>query len=591
MTETKINPDALWERYEEERNKRLRSDGNAQYISPTGQFAHYLDDPYQDDSPLRKPVSEDVEVLLIGAGFGSIQAAVHLQEAGIEDFRILDRAGDFGGVWYWNRYPGIACDIDSYIYLPMLEKTGYMPKEKYARGPEVFAYARDMAKRFDLYRRALFRTEVKELRWDEAAARWVVTTIQDDVIRARFVNLATGPLQRLKLPGIPGIETFKGHSFHTARWDYNYTGGDSSGGLEKLKDKRVGIIGTGATAVQCIPHLAQYAKHLYVFQRTPAPVPERNRKVTDPEWFKSLEPGWQKRRMANFNILLAGGHQDEDLVADGWTEIKSVGIEIDQMAGDAEAKRRQLADFQMMEKIRSRIDNIVKDKKTAEALKPWYNAGCKRPCFHDEYLETFNLPNVTLVDTDGKGVEQITENACIVGDQEYELDCLIYATGFDFNANNMAGRNGFEIYGRDGRSLTEKWSDGIATLHGFTSRGFPNCVIQTNAQGGVASNITHSLGEGGEHFAYIVKYCLDHQIRTFEPSEEGERDWVKHIHSRAYRTKYDIDCTPGYYNNDGKPTEGAGVNAFYPGSPQKFIDMMRSWREEGHLAGMELSSD
>jgi cyclohexanone monooxygenase len=589
MDIAKLDTAALKARYQAERAKRLRPDGASQYLTPTGRFAHYLEDPYVDPEPARAPVVEDVEALLVGAGFGGMQAAVHLLKAGIEDFRILDRAGDFGGVWYWNRYPGVACDIESYIYMPMLEEMGYMPSEKYAKGPEIFRYARDFAARFDLYRRALLRTEVSELRWDEAAQRWVVQTAQGDVIRARFVNLTTGPLQRPKLPNIAGVEGFRGHAFHTSRWDYAYTGGDSSGGLEKLKDKRVGIIGTGATAVQAIPHLGRWAKQLYVFQRTPAPVPVRNNRPTDPAWAGSLQPGWQRPRMDNFNILVCGGQQDEDLVADGWTEIlHDVGIETDAM-GD-EKERRQMADFLFMEKIRGRIDEIVEDKATAEALKPWYNAGCKRPCFHDEYLPTFNRPNVTLVDTDGRGVERVTGTGVVAAGREYEIDCLIYATGFDFNAANMASRNGFEIFGRGGVSLTDKWkAGGVATLHGFTSRGFPNLVMQTGAQGGVTPNITHGLGAGAQHFAYLVRHARDHQVRTFEPSQEAEQGWVDRVHSMTYRTKHDIECTPGYYNNDGKPTEGAGISAFYPGSPHRFMTSMERWRVEGDLAGMELT--
>jgi cyclohexanone monooxygenase len=276
------------------------------------------------------------------------------------------------------------------------------------------------------------------------------------------------------------------------------------------------------------------------------------------------------------------------LVADGWTEIKRVGIELDAMKDDA--ARRQMADFIFMENIRDRIASTVRDRGTAEALKPWYNAGCKRPCFHDDYLQTFNLPNVSLVDTRGRGVERITETAVVVDGREYEIDCLIYATGFDFNAKNMAARNGFEIYGRGGRSLTDKWrEDGIATLHGFMSHGFPNLILQTNAQGAVSSNITHGLGEGGRHLAYLVKHCRDHQLRTLEPSEAAERQWVEHVHSRHYRTKHDRDCTPGYYNNDGQPTEGAGINAFYPGSPQRFFAMMETWRADQALSGMDVS--
>jgi cyclohexanone monooxygenase len=588
MDTSRIDADALRARYKAEREKRLRADGGARYIAPTGQFAHYLDDPFAEAEPERAPVLRDVDVALIGAGFGGMLAAVNLRKAGVEDFLLLDRAGDFGGVWYWNRYPGVACDIESYIYMPMLEEMDYIPTEKYARGGEIFRYAQNMGRKFDLYRRALFRTEIEALRWDEAAARWIVSTNHGDVIRARFVNLATGPLQRPRLPAIPGIETFQGRAFHTSRWDYAYTGGDASGGLEKLRDKRVGVIGTGATAVQCIPHLGRYAERLYVFQRTPAPVPERNNRPTDPEWVKTLRPGWQQRRMDNFNILVCGGTQDEDLVADGWTEIlHEIGIETDQMGGEAE--RQQMADFLFMEKIRARVDDIVRDKATAEALKPYYNAGCKRPCFHDDYLPTFNRPNVTLVDTQGRGVERITERAAVVGGQDYEIDCLIYATGFDFNNTDLAGRNGFEIYGRGGRSLTDKWRDGISTLHGFTSRDFPNCVIQANAQGGLTPNITHALAAGARHFAYLVKYSQDHGIRTFEPSQEAERAWVDRVHAMTYRTKFDLECTPGYYNNDGAPTEGAGVTAFYPGNPHRFMQMLEAWRAQGGLPGMDVS--
>jgi cyclohexanone monooxygenase len=583
-----FDPEALRAKYQAERDKRLRPDGSAQYLAPTGRFAHYLDDPYVSDEAARAPVDVDTEVALVGAGFGGMQAAAHLVKAGVEDFLILDRAADFGGVWYWNRYPGIACDIDSYIYLPLLEDLGYMPSEKYAKGPEVFRYARDFATHFDLYRRSLLRTEIEELRWDDDTARWIISTDHGDRIRARFVNLATGPLQRPRLPGIPGIESFQGHSFHTSRWDYAYTGGDSTGGLEGLCDKRVGIIGTGATGVQAVPHLGRYAKQLYVFQRTPAPVPVRNHQPTDPEWARTLQPGWQRERMDNFNVLVCGGTQDVDLVADGWTDIlHTIGIETDAMGDEAEL--RQLADFEFMENLRGRIDSVVQDKATAENLKPYYNAGCKRPCFHDDYLETFNRENVTLVATGGRGVDRVTETSVVVGEEHYEIDCLIYATGFDFNHTDLATRNGFEIYGRGGRSLTEKWRDGgISTLHGFSSRGFPNLVIQANAQGGVTPNITHGLGEGGKHFAYLVAYCEERDVRSFEPSEDAERAWVDRVHSIVYRSKYDLDCTPGYYNNDGKPTEGAGINAFYPG-PHKFIPMMERWRDQDDLAGMDLT--
>jgi cyclohexanone monooxygenase len=590
MPPNDVDVSGLSARYEVERRKRTRADADSQYLTPSGQLAGYAEDPWVAPDPARDPIIRDVDVALVGAGFGSIQAAAELVKSGVDDFLVLDRAGDFGGVWYWNRYPGIACDIDSYIYLPLLEETGYMPSEKYARGPEVFAYARRLATHFDLYRRALFQVEIVDVRWQQDRCRWLISTDHGDRISARFVNLATGPLQRPRLPALPGLASFAGRAFHSSRWDYAYTGGDSSGGLSGLTDKRVGIIGTGATGVQIVPHVGAHAQQLFVFQRTPAPVPVRNHQATDADWFANLAPGWQQERMDNFNILVTGGSQDVDMVADGWTAIlHDIGMEIDS-APIEDAERRQVADFRFMDQLRSRIDELVDDPATAASLKPYYNAGCKRPCFHDEYLQTFNRANVTLVDTDGRGVTRITPGGVIVGDREYELDCLIFATGFEFNHLDLANRNGFEITGRDGLTLTAKWrAGGISTFHGFTIRDFPNLVIQANAQGGVTPNLTHGLGEGGKHFAYLVGHALKGDIATFEPSAEAEQAWVDRVHSMSYRTKFDLECTPGYYNNDGRPTEGAGIKAFYPGSPHRFMQMMQRWRGTGDLAGLELT--
>ena len=264
-----FDPGALREKYAGERAKRLRADANSQYQEITGQFEHYNQDPYVEPGFTRPALQEDIDVLIVGGGFGGMLAAVRLQEAGITNFRIIEKAGDFGGTWYWNRYPGAQCDIEGYLYLPLLEEMNYIPKERYSFAPEIFAHAQRIGQRYELYERACFQTKVKEARWDEDAGRWAVSSDRDDVFKARFVIMSSGPLNKPKLPGIPGIENFKGHTFHTSRWDYDYTGGDTTGGLHKLQDKRVGIIGTGATAIQCIPHLGAHAQQLYVFQRTP----------------------------------------------------------------------------------------------------------------------------------------------------------------------------------------------------------------------------------------------------------------------------------------------------------------------------------
>ena len=588
-----IDPAAVKARYDAERDKRLSSESVGRYIRPSGENSHFLDDPFAGPAPKRDAVIRDVDVALIGGGFGNLLTAVELTKRGVDDFLVLDRAGDFGGVWYWNRYPGVACDVDSYIYLPLLEEMEYMPTQKYASGCEIFQYAKSIGRRFDLYRRALFSVEISEVRWDEVSARWHVRSEQGDLIRARFVNLATGPFQRPRLPGIPGIERFKGHSFHTSRWDFSYTGGNQFGGLEGLRDKRVGIIGTGATSVQAIPFLGEYSKRLYVFQRTPAPVPVRNHRKTDEAWFRSQKPGWQQERIDNFNTLVNGGAQEIDLVGDGWTEIlHDIGIKTDQMGDTMDAQRQELADLQFMEKIRARVDSVVKDKKTAEALKPWYSAGCKRPCFHDSYLETFNLPNVTLVDTDGQGVERVTETAIIVGGQVYEIDLLIYATGFEFNTDKLAARNGFEVYGRAGRSLTEKYSHGISTLYGLVSNGFPNLTTLAGPQGVLTPNITHALSSGAKTVAYLIDHTLTAKAQTFEANRKAETDWIEHIGKIAYRSGFDQSCTPGYYNNDGVKveggaTKGAGITQFYPGNSQRFMARLADWVAKDDIPGID----
>ena len=589
-----FDPNALRDKYRAERDRRVRADGSEQYVEIAGQFAHYLEDPYVERLD-RAALSEDVEVVVVGGGFGGQLAAARLRESGVDDIRIIEKGGDFGGTWYWNRYPGAACDIESYIYLPLLEEVGYVPVEKYSRAPEILRHSRAIAEKFDLYRGALFQTEVTEMRWDEDTARWTVTTNRGDSLKARFVVMANGPLHRPKLPGIPGVEGFKGHSFHTSRWDYAYTGGDSNGGLTGLKDKRVAIIGTGATAVQCVPHLGEAAKELFVFQRTPSSIDVRNNRPTDPQWAENLEPGWQQHRMDNFNTLVSGGFAKEDLVQDGWTDI--IGnilllarkkMEAGEVV-DNPAELMQLADFKKMEQVRARVESVVEDADTAAALKPWYNQFCKRPCFHDEYLATFNRPNVHLVDTRGQGVERITEHGIVVDGREYEVDCLIYATGFEVGTS-FTRRSGYELYGRGGQSLTEKWADGVETLHGVLSRGFPNCFIVSNTQSGFSANFPHMINEQSKHIAYLLKETSERQARTIEPSVEAEAAWVDTIVKLSMmREGFLKECTPGYYNNEGRPEVIAKQNGSYGAGPVAFVKVLEDWRAEGSLQGLELN--
>ncbi|MEL6981194.1 MAG: NAD(P)/FAD-dependent oxidoreductase, partial [Actinomycetota bacterium] len=460
-----FDPAQLKAKYLAERDKRIRPDGNEQYTEVVDDFARYDDDPYTERierEPVIEPVGGGMDVIVVGGGFGGLLMGGRLKEAGFSDVRLIERAGDVGGTWYWNRYPGAMCDVESYCYLPMLEELGFLPKHKYSYAPEIFEHSKAIARHFDLYDNALLQTNVTGMRWDDDEQRWIVSTDRGDTLRARYVAMANGPLNRPKLPGIPGITSYRGHTFHTSRWDYDYTGGTNEGNLTGLADKKVAISGTGATSVQCIPHLGASAEQLYVFQRTPSSVDVRNNRETDPEEL-DLSPGWQQRRMDNFNVLVSGGNQDEDLVSDGWTDIfrNLTGIAAKQAA--QELGRRltsrekgtlmELSDYRKMNQVRHRVDEIVDDESTADALKPWYRQFCKRPCFHDEYLPTFNRPNVTLVDTGGQGVKRITETSIVVEDEagvetEYEVDCIIFATGFEVGTS-YTRRAGYDIVGRN----------------------------------------------------------------------------------------------------------------------------------------------
>ena len=586
-----FDPEALRRKYREERDKRLRAEGNQQYIEIKDQFGHYLEDPYV--APVeRAPKSDVVDVLVIGGGFAALLMGARLREAGINDIRMVEKGGDFGGTWYWNRYPGAACDTEAYIYLPLLEETGYMPTEKYAKAPEILAHSRRIAEHFDLYRDALFQTQITELRWDDDSARWLVRTDRGDHFHARFVCMANGPLNRPKLPGVPGIESYQGHSFHTSRWDYAYTGGNSYGNLDGLRDKRVGVIGTGATAVQCVPHLGATARELYVFQRTPSSIDVRANRPTDPEWAKSLQPGWQRHRMENFSTLTGGGFAEEDLVQDGWTEIIGKLLRSRNMGGSmADIVRTiELADFEKMEQIRERAQTIVDHPATAEALKPYYRQFCKRPCFHDEYLQTFNRPNVRLVDTNGKGIERITEKGIVAGGVEYELDCIIYASGFEVGTP-MERRAGYEVYGQGGLALSAKWREGVSTMYGMQTHDFPNLFIFGLSQTGVSANIPHILDVQSRHVAYILKTAHDRQAQKVDVTSDAEQAWVKQVMDASVMSVDFLEsCTPGYYNNEGQPN-GPMIrrNGSYAPGIMAFSRVLDAWRAEGNLAGIEFN--
>jgi len=624
VEELSFDPEVLAEKYLLERDKRLREDGNDQYIEVKGEFSYFVEDPYVTEEIEREPLEDEVEVIIIGGGFGGMLAAARLRDAGIENLRIIEKGGDFGGTWYWNRYPGASCDIESYVYFPLLEETGFVPKKKYTDAPETLEYCRVLSKKYKLYENAFFQTEVTCTTWDEESQRWIVETNRKDRMKAKFIVHSNGPLNRPKLPAIKGINDYKGHTFHTSRWDYDYTGGSSHGKLSNLKDKKVAVIGTGATAVQCVPHLGEAAKKLYVFQRTPSSIDVRNNKETDEKWLTGQKPGWHNERRNNFESLLTGAPIKEDLVSDGWTEafrllfgsvrakapskLKMFSWALTSIASSEMYKiglkqymtnkamahmdirnAMQMADYQKMEMVRSRADEVVQDKETAESLKPYYNQFCKRPCFHDEYLQTFNLPSVNLINTDGKGLSEISEKGIVFEGKEYEVDCIIFATGFEVGTD-YSRRAGYQIYGVDGVSVSEKWQEGLSTFHGMHSKGFPNCFFFGPAQSGFTATYTYSLDEQSIHLAYILKSLKERGFSRVEASQEAEDKWVQTIIEKARLTAdFQEKCTPGYYNNEGKVNQNPQNNTYGAG-PIEFFALMKKWRSKGNLEGLELTN-
>ena len=585
---------ALRAKYLEERDKRLRPDGNRQYLAMTGRFARYRDDPYLPVVP-RAPRTDHVRFTFVGGGFAGLATCARLREAGIDDVRLLEQGGDFGGTWYWNRYPGAQCDTASMIYMPLLEETGHRPSEKYAHAPEILEHCQRIGRHYDLYGKALFHTRVIALDWDEAGARWRIRTDRGDDFTSQFIGLGTGPLDVPKLPGIPGIEDFAGHAFHTSRWDYAYTGGDPSGTpMDRLADKRVAVIGTGATAVQCVPHLARWAGSLHVFQRTPSSVDARNNAPIDPDWFATVAtPGWQRRWLENFTANQTGGRATEDLVQDGWTDIAR---RIREQVMKLPPEQRTLANMQTawedaddakMDEIRARVDTTVHDRETAMRLKAWYRQLCKRPCFHDEYLQAFNRPNVTLVDTDGRGVERITPAGVVAAGREVPVDCIVFASGFEVGTPWWQ-RAGFDLRGRDGVTLSSHWSQGMRSLHGMHVHGFPNAFLVQPAQGAnLISNIPHNLVEAALTIARLVRHAQDAGAARIEVSAAAEQAWVDLMKTSVGRMTNSPDCTPGYYNNEGQtPDPSTHLAVGYPAGPQAYFAYLQAWRERGDFEGL-----
>ncbi len=550
-------PGAVFDAEEQARYRAFREArrGAADYMAMEGEFAKYLADVYSADPVPREALTDDCEILVVGAGFAGLLLWYKLREAGFTDVRFCEKGGDVGGTWYWNRYPGIACDVEAYSYLPLLEETGYVPAMKFASGFEILEYCQLIADKFGFYDHCLFHTTVEETAWDETSGRWTVTTDRGDRMRARFVVLANGILTTPKLARIEGMEAFEGEAFHTSRWNYDVD----------LKGKRIGIIGTGATAVQAIPELARIAGELFVFQRTPSTIDVRDQRATTEEerltWAE--EPGWARARRARFARISAGRtamRANDDYLAGRVPDFKERKQHERELSMEELIAKQLDTNFRIMEQIRARVDAIVSDPKTAAALKPYYPYGCKRPTFHDEYLPAFNRPHVHLVDTAPLGVRQINARGVVHDGVEYPLDVLIYATGFQWMATSTFNM----ITGRDGRTLRQKWqNEGTRTFLGLHSRGFPNLFIVTGPQGGGGSfNFTDAIEAHGDYVVWMLRTMRDRGAGVVDVRREPEDAYAEHCRKSDMASAPLRDCL-SYYNGEGGAEPGS--LAYYGG--------------------------
>ena len=616
------------ERYGEERAKRLRDDTNDQFveISLSEKFKHFQQDPWVDSAAVKNMQTmfpgNRCQLLILGAGLGGLMYAVRMVEEGVrpEDIRIVDTAGGFGGTWYWNRYPGLACDIESYCYLPLLEETGYIPQNRYSSGEEIRQYANLVAKKWGVYDSAVFQTKAEKMTWDEATKEWQVELVQrrqgDSVrtmsIRTSFAATVNGLLNWPKLPGCPGILDYRGDTFHSSRWNYTVTGGSSADpSLTKLQDKRVAIIGTGASAVQAIPHLARWAKHLYVVQRTPSAVDTRDQRETDEKWFRkevAASTGWQRERIRNFHQHLTTAQQPPlNLVDDQWTHavgtVASAGNpdgprSMEELPGYM--KKLHAIDLPRQNRIRRRVEQTVKDPGVAKRLQAWYPTWCKRPCFHDEYLSVFNRDNVTLLDTEGKGPDRVTADAIFVGDKPHPVDIIIFATGFRAPfAGTPAEKGNLTIIGRNGVSMSEAWArEGPTTLHGVLDSKFPNLFLSGLWQATASPNYLFTVDVLAKHAAYIhaeARRKARGQAFTVQSTPTAVQDWGMQLLMHAAPTAAIAGCTPGYANMEGAldrvPSEARmklAKSGLWGSGVEDFVTLVESWRAEGGMQGIEV---
>lgn len=590
-----FDAEAVREAYAHERAKRITASRAKTYdLLHDDRFINYRSDPFTAFSA-REPLEDEVDVVVVGAGMAGIVLGAKLRELGVKRVRLIDAAGGFGGTWYWNRYPGLMCDVEAYIYLPMLEEMGYMPTSRYAGGAEIRKHLESIAEKYELADHALFHTSITSSEWSEEESRWIVRTDRGDTVRSTYLVLAPGLLNLLKMPAIEGLEDFEGGTFHSGRWRYDLTGGsDLDPVMSKLAGKNVGVIGIGGSAIQAIPQLAKHAKHVFAFQRTPSAIGVRNNQVTDSDFVASLKPGWQKERMLNFSVIMSGAEAELDMVADGWTRHMAKLVRVGKSSKTSEdLAHLEAVDYEVMEEHRRRVDAEVQDSEVAKSLKPYYRYLCKRPLFHDGYLAAFNDGNLSLVDCPA-GVERITSRGAVANGTEYDLDFIIFATGYEAESTPLARRVGHEVRGVGGLTLEQKWSKGPSTLHGLTTSGFPNMFIMpTPGQQAITTvNYTHVMLIGAEHISESIAALQQAGLTEFDVAPEAEAAWTDLIVS-GYRDNREFmaSCTPSRMNFEGNPDGANPRNGTFGGGYGDvlgYIDLLEKWRDSGKFEGWSL---
>jgi cyclohexanone monooxygenase len=483
--------------------------------------------------------TEAYDVVVVGAGFAGLYMLHRLRGQGFSA-RVYEQGGDVGGTWYWNRYPGARCDVESmqysYSFSDELQQE-WNWSERYAPQAEILKYANHVADRFNLRGDIQLNTRVDRATFDETTGTWRVTTSDGKAVTAKFVVLATGCLSNARVPDIKGLKDFKGKVYHTGHWPHEKV---------DFTDKRVGVIGTGSSAIQSVPVIAEQARHLYVFQRTPNfSIPARNAELTaeEREAFRKNYPEIRRFAREEARNGIYAELPDRGALDDGdktrrakyeqrWEKggltfmLAYNNLILDKTANDT------AADF-----VRDKIAEIVKDPETAKLLQPDnHPIGSKRICVDTEYYAAFNRPNVTLVDIRFNGIEEILPNAVRTGGKNHEIDALVLATGFDAMTGSVAR---IDIRGRGGKTLNQKWAEGPKTYLGLMSEGFPNLFIITGpGSPSVLSNMIVSIEQHVDWIADCLAFMRDRGLETMEATKDAEDNWVAHVNEVAYQTLY-----------------------------------------------------